>query len=106
MERCQSCGFETNNICQSRGAGKFTERTNPMLYICYNCKVTKCNNCIGNMKLCYNGDNTSPVEGWKHYEYKYTNEVPDGHWIEFISRRGLTLHSCSQICQDAYEELD
>ncbi len=105
METCQSCELVTN-LCKYREELPFKDRTNPKLYKCHDCQIIKCNNCIGNIKLRYVGDNTEPIPGWKSYHFQYTDKVPEGFWIEFYSRRFLCLHSCSQKCHDKYEELD
>ena len=114
---CDSCELKTINMFKCRGSPPFEQRQIPTLYTCHNCKVVKCNNCIGNMRFRYRGDDNGAIPGWKHYQYCRSanesisdgldwNAVPEGMWLEFHSRRFLQLHSCSQKCHDAYEEID
>ena len=87
---CASCDSIIDHICKMRNELPLNERINPILYECHNCKILKCNNCIKNI---YSG-----------YDVKY--KVPNDGWMSFLSRRALLLHSCSQKCYDAYEEMD
>lgn len=86
---CTSCNNIIDHVCKPRGELPLNERIDPILYKCHNCKILKCNNCIGNI--------------YPEYSVKH---IPDDGWMEFHSRRFLLLHSCSQKCHDAYEEMD
>ena len=88
-KECPSCDVIAK-VFKLRGEGSLEERNETMLYQCQHCKVEKCDKCIGN------------IQHWGDVR----SAVPKNVWLEFYSRRFLSLHSCCQTCHDAYVELD